>query len=116
MGEMPSYAELRQMREDEPSTGNYLRAKDYPNGADVNVTGVEVRQNGANAKFNPGEFQPYWTVDVKGGPSGVLIRESKPMSQKLEALGIADPVGKTFMLTTQPTTTGGPTWVIARVL
>lgn len=111
----PTYSELRQTREDEPSGGDFLRAKDYPNGCDVTVTGVEVIQNRSDSKFHPGEYQPYWVVNVKDGKQGAKLRETKPMSTKLAALGIADPTGKTFILATT-TIQGNLTWSIARAL
>ena len=116
MGETPSYAEVRQMREDDPRGGDFLSAKDFPNGADVEVVDVEVRQNKADAKYHPGEFQPYWRVNVKDGKQGALLRETKPMSDKLTELEIEDPTGHTFLLTTIPTNNGSKTWAIARAL
>lgn len=110
----PSYADLRRQREEEPKGGKFLRAKDHPNGLDVTVTGTEVIQNATTSQFRPGQYESYWNVTSKNGPSG-LIRETKPMKDKLSDLDIDDPTGKSFMLLTVKIN-DKPTWAIARAL
>ena len=110
-----SYADLRQRRRDDPG---FLSAKEYPNGADITVTGTGTGKNSADAKFRPGEEYNYWVVDVKDGVSGAKIRETATMMDKLDDLGIENPAGHTFLMTTIPVQSNpnARQWVIARDL
>jgi hypothetical protein len=111
MGDQPTYAELRKQREDEPAGGNFLSAKDFPNGLDATVKGVEIRPD---TKYGKGP-QAYWQVTAPGVEGTKLLKENGSMSDRLTELGIADPTGKTFLLSTAGEI-GKKYWLIARAL
>ena len=104
----PSYADLH--REQSEAGGNFLRAKNYPNGVDVTVVRVEVRPG-----YKGEGFDPYWVVTGSGIQGEAYVKENAPMSKKLEDLEIPDPTGRQFILT-QVTIMGNVTWQIARAL
>lgn len=106
----PTYAETRQSRSDAPAGGNFLSAKNYPNGLDVKVVGVEMRPG-----YQGQGHDPYWIVEANGVQGPARIKENKPMSDRLDELGIADPTGRSFILTTA-LIQGNKTWAIARAI
>ena len=93
-----------------------MKAKEYPNGLDVTVVRTEVRPPYTPpGKPTPNVPDIYWVVTAAGVDGEAFVKETKPMSDKLDDLDIEDPTGRKFMLI-QVDVLGNKTFQIARVL